>query len=509
MEACTPRLYLNNAFRIIGLPVDATQRDIRRRMEDLSAVKDTSGWILEHQHSLPFHKPPTPEDVRNALLRLQDPERRLIDEFFWFWPLNANGSNNDPALKLLQSGEHEKAYAIWRAEELTARRESTPAIHNLAVYHHLLAVESEWLILVGERPHDLLNIGDTGRNWNTAIGYWNKLSEQNETWDVVYSRVEYLADARISPEFVVQMQSAFPVAFDQINALLAAKYAEAGRAEDARRHIKYMAQSHQGLDDVDSTLTKICQPIENRLRLLIQHARDELHKAPDSGLKLADDLLTGASQPLDVVRKLLDGKHLLWQTLCDDVAGTALSCLIAYGNKTTYWGPCIVKLQYIEAMACSDAIKSNIRENRKIAEENEAEKKIRETCWFCKQRPGTTSGRLHTKMYGDVTRTPYYGGTHIAWRNVTIDVPRCDTCKEAHGKFGAALATGTAGAAVGTAVFPIVGSIVGFVVGAIIGSAIDKNLRLPDGVSSESTQKEFPPIKELRARGWTIGEKPT
>jgi hypothetical protein len=39
LEAATPELYRNNAFRVLGLPVDTTPREVTRRGEELAMAR--------------------------------------------------------------------------------------------------------------------------------------------------------------------------------------------------------------------------------------------------------------------------------------------------------------------------------------------------------------------------------------------------------------------------------------------------------------------------------------
>ena len=133
-------------------------------------------------------------------------------------------------------------------------------------------------------------------------------------------------------------------------------------------------------------------------------------------------------------------------------------------------------------------------------------------------------------MSGEVRRTPIYqygrSGTRTEWKNRTIFVPRCRTCEKAHASkpkyawigagigsmIGLAGCIGiTASASTSSASDPTCGGLFVLLIcagiGAGIGSAIG-NSRLPKGIRPMSTMNEFPIIKELRAKGWTIGAKP-
>ena len=104
LDACTPYIYIHNAFRISGLPVDASTRDIKRRMDDLKAAAEMGDLKNELVHAFALDPVPSLNQLREAAQGLQDPEHRIIDEFFWFWPQEWGKSNADPALTTLRHG---------------------------------------------------------------------------------------------------------------------------------------------------------------------------------------------------------------------------------------------------------------------------------------------------------------------------------------------------------------------------------------------------------------------
>ncbi len=530
MDVCTPSLYLRNSFRIVGLYVDALQRDIRRRTEDLSAVEETPDWAREHRHSLPLPRPPTPEDVRNALLRLQDPECRLIDEFFWFWPLGSAECKKDRALQHFLSGECDQAYSIWHDAANASAVDSIPAIHNLAVYHHLLAIEGEW-IEDGSQGSLLpvsAHVQEASQNWIEALRHWERLVDDELFWKKLKERVCTIDDARLSVKTVEAMRSVFPVAFDKINAVFASKYAEAGRVVDARRHLQYMSQSHQGLDDVEQTLSTIVQPSENRVKMLVKNAMDAIRLNPASGLASAKELLKGVRPYLDVVNGLLESRHSIREGLSDSVALAVFSCLIAYGNKTEDWKPCIAVLSEVETLASTEDTKKKIRENREIAQNNFREKELRETCWFCKKSRACSGVEYVVSMHGDVQRD-YYGGK-VTWKTLDVKVPRCRACQTAHieranwtpGKSGSesGFVIGAIIWVIGISVFSggaafLIAAITFFAGGAIgsaIGSTADETETnrpaLPKGISYEADAVNYPDVKKMREIGLDLGGKP-
>ncbi len=87
LKAATPDLYKDNSFRIIGLPTDASPVSIKRKLdkaEMLIKLSGVSDWRLDGV--LTLSEPINADKLFEAKRRLKDPESRLVDECFWFWP---------------------------------------------------------------------------------------------------------------------------------------------------------------------------------------------------------------------------------------------------------------------------------------------------------------------------------------------------------------------------------------------------------------------------------------
>src|SRR3712207_3919390 len=87
LEAARPELYRTNAFRVSELPVDADGRQLAKRQQVIELASNTGMPVPPGPgRALPLAATPDPDALRDAMQRLRDPERRLVDEFFWFWP---------------------------------------------------------------------------------------------------------------------------------------------------------------------------------------------------------------------------------------------------------------------------------------------------------------------------------------------------------------------------------------------------------------------------------------
>src|SRR5205823_2907170 len=134
--------YLVSPFRIAGLPVNATAREVARQFERIRIHEKWGQATGAGLELFPLQPPPTRELLREAQERLRDPESRFTDEFFWFWPEQFGQSRPDGPLALLAAGNIQGACEAWeRAIEEPGR--NGWARHNLAVLAHLLALDLE------------------------------------------------------------------------------------------------------------------------------------------------------------------------------------------------------------------------------------------------------------------------------------------------------------------------------------------------------------------------------
>ncbi len=172
--ACTPQIYAQNAFRITGLLVDAPIRDIKRRIDDLKAAAEMGDAEDEHTHAFALSPAPPVEHIREAAQRLQNPERRLVEEFFWFWPIEWGHGQSDQALTALRNGDKDAAFKIWsQASNNGQAVASVVAKHNLAVMYQMVALDSEHLALKSELSAE--QYATVANYWSKCIKWWENL----------------------------------------------------------------------------------------------------------------------------------------------------------------------------------------------------------------------------------------------------------------------------------------------------------------------------------------------
>lgn len=274
MESARPDLYRANAFRVSGLAIEATAREIARLGEKLKVLEKTGGTLPSGAAggaggacgALPLAPPPEPAMVHAAIERLRDPEQRLVDEFFWFWPQQPGESRDDEALQSLARGEVAEAEKLWQAQSDSAS--GGVARHNLAVLNHLMALDLEAQPL-NEEQRQRLNDSwrNAGRLWATLIVH------DGSVWARLTERALELDDPRITAQTVARLRASLPLALVMINGQLAISAAERGQPEDAARHQRLIADSGFTPSTQHDALRRVVEPLRARQKS-VQGRRD-------------------------------------------------------------------------------------------------------------------------------------------------------------------------------------------------------------------------------------------
>lgn len=365
LAACTPLVYRKNAFRITGLQVDASARAVKRRIDDLKHAEELGDAEEEHVHAFALNPRPSLEDIREAQLKLQDPECRVVEEFFWFWPMEWGCSASDAAICALKIGDKKAAYRIWVGLSTDENASGAIARHNLAIMYQLIALDLERHALTKKLSQD--NLTTISNHWKACFQFWEDLAVDETFWGVIADHVRALDDERVTTGFVRRMRSTFPQALDKINAMLAIEFVETGKSSLARMHIEYMKATHQGLDDVPKILASITKPLSGRIQTAVEKARETAQRDANNAAGAARDMFNAVTEPLEVINSMLPADDHNRVDLCDAVAEAALECVIAFVQEARDWKRSIAILDSALSIVASDAIRATIHEHRSLA----------------------------------------------------------------------------------------------------------------------------------------------
>lgn len=270
LDLSTPSLFRRNAFRILGLATDAGTKEVLRQTDKLLKMAEFSGTDgLQQAHGFALLPDPSLDELREAVQRLKEPEQRLLDEFFWFWP-SCPKASEDPAMQSLLGGDADAALQQWAEQEVPDSANSFIARHNIAVLFHLTALD--WSL------HDLEHGVDADREakmvqyWHEAFERWEVLVTDARMWDWVRDRIAVLNDPRLTSGFARRMEAVLPQAFDKINAELAVEYARRSNDRLAEWHVTFLRSTHAGLDDTDRVSALVLRSSRDRILRAVENA---------------------------------------------------------------------------------------------------------------------------------------------------------------------------------------------------------------------------------------------
>ncbi|MGA2247559.1 MAG: hypothetical protein ABSH48_21445 [Verrucomicrobiota bacterium] len=373
LEAATRDLYQKNAFRALGLAVDATVREISKHGARIKQMEESGIRFTPKPGAFPLSSPPSHDEIRTTLQRLQDPEKRLVDEFFWFWPELFSQSQLDPAILALQAGDSATAVKIWTLKE-SDPTSGVVALHNLAVMWHMTALECENQA-AGVRS------GESWRSrldgyWAEAFGHWEHLVRGEILWQKLEERVRQLNDPRLTNGFVYRFRKALPMAIGKINGELALDYIEAGEEGAASTHARFMRETNHGLLDVEQTEQLVMAPASRRLKEQIAIGLRATAQ-PANGGDAALELAAQAARAVALFDLICGGNSRFRNDLFDEVADACNKIQLAYDRATGDEQKCIKSLQAVLPFTTFSSLRAGIQRNIVILTKRLATKKSR------------------------------------------------------------------------------------------------------------------------------------
>lgn len=497
-----PSIYRKSAFRLTGLPVEASPRDIRRRSEELAAVSRLGGSLPARRGALlPLAEPPDSDDVQEAIEELRQPDRRLIQELFWFWP--AEGA--DRGMELLAGGDTNGAAEAWETladNESGSAVDRAAAVHNLAVLCHVLALDAE----AGDPV-----VGDVDELWAAALGYWQEVVDNDLCWHRLGARVRQLDDPRLTSEVVDDVRAALPRAIASINATLAADALRDGDSERGLAMLDHVEESSFPKHVIEGVYERVADPVVAQIRRECRRVVTAVQADSAKTVKAIRTLLAATEQPLSVVDLLFQPGHVVRDGVHDEVALTVLgAAATGYGRSVKAKQAGRLLERAIE-IAATPAVKERLGENLDTVEQD----LMSSMCWFCQERPGARAHKYDVAMYGNVGQETTFRGVQITWQRGVASVPRCGECAataERAVSYASRITTATV-------LLGFVGLIVtvgrgmslawGLATAAVVvGLLLWRGRNREVVVAEQERLAEYPLVQAQLAQGWSFGDRP-
>ena len=516
LSVARPDIFRRNAFRIMGLSVEATAADITRQSDKLR-MTEKYGAGNRPPSAFPLMPPPDVDQIRDASDRLRDPERRLVDEFFWFWPSELGKSQTDEALAALRRREEDQAAALWRRQGDMGSTNNV-SIHNLAVFMHARALDLEFPN--GEAKE--LKPKEREEFWKIAYQMWKALLDDERFWSRLTARIRELDDPRLTTGTARRMQTSLPLALLLIQAQLALRAAEANKPEEAKWHLAIMHSAGYADTLVNEAVRITVEPLRDRIKTICKASDKESDDFPERGDQIAERLLVQCKPMLAALDIMLPAGNSARDASHDEIAMIGLGCQVVFGRKTENWKRSVEVLTEFVPVAAGAATRAKINDNLAIVRSNRDMK----ICFFCGENDLDEKCGIEKKLFGDVERTPNFNiigmrtGTKITWRKRTVIVPRCLRCKKAQslsvGWTVAAvitsIATGITACAIQSDVAGADGLNVLMLIGFSVGGSVLGGILSPryfrKNIRPEGHADKYADVQELLKKGWRFGTEP-
>ncbi|MGH6816111.1 MAG: hypothetical protein ACREC6_10420, partial [Hyphomicrobiaceae bacterium] len=379
LELATPELYDRNAFRLLELPVTASERDLSRRRELIQRASRANHPIPPGAARLfPRVPPPDEHDVQEAEHAIQDAERRLAHEFFWFWSADVEAREPDPAWRFLIQGSVHQALRVWQEQEHSAAN-GPVARHNIALLHHFLAIEFEKLLLgtklggIGSGWSVLTEdqyATDADRHWHEASKHWAVLADDASLWGHVAARIRAIDDPSLTADAAQRLQHTFAATLTLIDAKLAIRAWDQDKPDQAVRHAERIRTARLPQEGVKEGLRRAVEPLRPHLNALRETALRESKADPVNADKAVERLISEAGTSLGLLDLLLPAEHPTRQAEHDEAAIAAMFCQIKFHNSTHDYRRALVLQDRIDPIAAGAGAKDRLAYNRKIIERN-------------------------------------------------------------------------------------------------------------------------------------------
>ncbi len=439
LQAAVPEIYRGNAFRISGLSVNATTREITTQMQKNQLMEKYGNKTISTETPFPIVPAPDTDQHRLALHRLREPETRILDEFFWFWPHDFEMANSDKALGFLSNKDIAAAEKTWIEYE-NMLTESNVSRHNLAILSHLQILDDE----LSGYPQKKPETANLEQQWVKTFKRWKLLIDHEGFWHKFSERIIQLDDPRMTTSFVQEFRGSLPMALLLINANLALKAAEKQDSQTAKRHLELILNSEFGKEAGDVALRKTVEPIRNRIKITTKSFTNEKYPNHVGELEASQKLIDQTKPLLEILDILLPANNSLREVAHDEVSLEAMYLVNSATNASEEYEKALPIYEQLISIVKGESAKQKVNGNLKIYISNIEYDKLYNTCFFCEKNKSDESHVVKIKMCGNVRKVvdiggreyPYmpgiYGSYSVKWSHNTIEVPRCPNCKKEH-----------------------------------------------------------------------------
>ena len=370
LNAAKPDLFEKNVFRITGLPVYASEKEIKKSAENQKIKEELGVKQQEDKRSFPLVTPARADQIQEAMTRIRDPQSRVVDEFFWFWPINEDGS--DAAFKSFMRGDSDDAFVHWTQGAAVSK--SSISAHNLAVMFQLTAMDwTNYQLAEDVSPERAEKIKIY---WDNAHSKWRELSQGDNYWSRFKSRVASMNEPMLTTGFVRRLIQTVQISLASIHAEYAIKFLNCKKRKIAAEHSAMLKSVCQTKEQQDYVISRTLNPNRNKIKQAIEHLQDKVKASPSEGDQIVIGSLTIIKEQKAYYSLLLGDDDAQSNELLDQACITLLRSLDFWVNHTKEAEKYLNILSDIEPLATGHEVLNRIESDKKWANNVISEKRL-------------------------------------------------------------------------------------------------------------------------------------
>lgn len=325
LDSAHLELFTINAFRATGLATNASGKEIAKQSGKLKLMQELGGGLESNGNRASL------DEIRSALHRLKDPQLRLVDELFWFWPEVGIDAKEDKALVAATNHSRPIAEEIWKEREQEGT--SIVATHNLAVLGLLDALDLESDLVIGDPISESVHSTKSMAYWKNGLSRWKLLYDSNETWKYLSDRITALNEAGVSYEYSLQLRANLPKALSKIIANQIEKSFLAGNKQGAAKFLEVFTESSDSILEHEHVARYTLESHNKRVARATSDAKRYADDASESGRLAIVALVANTTNLAELAQLFLEGSDTSYE-LIDEAVHVAINHAVECQKKS-------------------------------------------------------------------------------------------------------------------------------------------------------------------------------
>ena len=372
----------NNSFRILGLPVTASKRDIFGRVEEIDTFT-AIGQFPEYDSDIRIlgDVARDKEATNYAQRALDTKTSKLADVVAWFW---AFSELDKLALRAINQGDVDKARTVWSASS-----------QQLDTYHRKNLATLESILIIT----DPLNEGE---HLKSSIKYWGEFIKSGDLLNYISKCDKELIENGNNAEVVSSLNQYFNhLATPIFNKLIANN--DLDKIRRIHETLKGSLPQSVITDVREKYSTKIASIIDNLCSAYVNiNVGDDYDKLFKETINFCEVIKT----PFELLK--LTNDYFIIESYGDKIGSLMLDSAIDYGNKTKQWTNSLKLCEISRSFIVGTALKERCENNLNIVKKNVEGEKIWKNVEPINAAPGLhTINGIGTTLYGRSNYDPH------------------------------------------------------------------------------------------------------